>query len=505
MRVFRYLRPMISLLFLLLGTKILASTSVAISASPNNLVPFYSTDANSQNINRLVHISLIDFDQKMNVICRLCESYTEIRNKDSYKIRFKLKSNIKFWDGSLITFEDIKKSLELFSDDLKIKSNFRFAFQNISNITKINDHEIELEYKKFGLDHLPNLVLLKILKLKGQDPTIENIIGAGEYKYGNITSDRVEVESIDKTLEDLSFIVVKDETTLSLKMLKGEIDLSIAEMSPRKIEYLEKTGSVVVSKNESTNYNYIGINHLRDHFKDVRVRHAFAKLVPREKIIKYKFKGNALISTGLYSKAFNSLYIEDSLSYDPVGAAELFKQAGYKLINGKWTKNGENFKVLWKSTNNKFSLEVVEIIKDEFERFGIDVNLVVQEWGTFLKGLKTGEYDFFIGKWVGFTGADMLKFAFHSENIPPKGANRGFYINKTLDSLLDKAELSLDRQVQNELYREASSIVNNDYAYINLWHPSVIWVMKKCINLDYIYPNGNLLALRTIKNECGKR
>lgn len=502
---FRHLSSFFLVIFFMFTIKVEASVSVAISASPNNLVPFYSTDANSQNINRLVHLSLIDFDEKMNVICRLCDSFKEVREADKYSIIFKLRSDVKFWDGEKVKITDIKNSVKYFTEEDKIKSNFRFAFANIKEVKSLSDNEVEFVYNQFGLDHLPNLVLLKILKLNNMQPTLENIIGAGEYKYKKVTNDRIEIESIAKKFEDLNFIVVKDETTLSLKLLKGEIDLSIAEMSPRKIEYLENTGKIVVSKNESTNYNYIGINHLREYFKDQRIRKAFALLVPREKIIEFKYKKNAVISSGLYSRAFDSLYVSHDLKYDPAQARKLFMEAGFEYKNGHWFKNNEELKILWKSTNNKFSLEIVEVIKDEFEKFGISVTLVVQEWGTFLKGLKNGEYDFFIGKWVGFTGPDMLKFAFHTSNIPPKGANRGFYSNLELDKLLDRAELIENKEEQNHLYRQASSLVNNDYAYINLWHPSVIWVMKKCISLSYIYPNGNLLALRTIKNECGKR
>jgi len=482
---------------------------LAISASPNNLSPFFSTDANSQNINRLVNTSLIDFDQKMNIICRLCTTYEEKRSGDKYSIIFDLKKNIEFWDGTPVDADSVVNSHKYFTEVEKIKSVFRFAFGNISEVRKLGDYKVELVYNKFGLDHLSNLVLLKIIKIPNFDRLekveLEEIIGAGEYKFGLIDSFHINLIPLKEKLPPLDFVVVKDETTLSLKMMKGEIDISLAEMSPRKIEFLEKSKDVRVEKKESTNYNYIGINHQKPYLQDRRIREALSLLVPREKIVRYKFKNNATIANGLFSEAFANLHIDRKEEYNPKKAEQLFQAAGLTRVNGKWNYNGAPLKLLWKSTNNKFALELVEIIKEEMKNFGIEVELVVQEWGTFLRGLKRGEYDLFVGKWVGFTGPDMLKFAFHSDNIPPKGANRGFYKNSELDIKLDTAESTENIEKRNDLYKQASRLVNNDYAYINLWHPSVIWVMKSCIKIDGMYPNGNMLALRNISDDCGKR
>ena len=105
------------------------SYKVAISSSPSNLSPFFSTDANSQNINRLVHLSLVDFDLQMKPVCRLCTSYEEIRKGANYSIKFKLRKDIKFWDGAKVSAKDILASWKYFTETKKIKSIFRFALE----------------------------------------------------------------------------------------------------------------------------------------------------------------------------------------------------------------------------------------------------------------------------------------------------------------------------------------------------------------------------------------
>ncbi|MGB0454889.1 MAG: hypothetical protein ACPGJV_14360, partial [Bacteriovoracaceae bacterium] len=54
-----------------------ASLKVAISSAPNNISPFSATDSNSQNLGRLLFVSLIDFNREMQPICMACETYSE--------------------------------------------------------------------------------------------------------------------------------------------------------------------------------------------------------------------------------------------------------------------------------------------------------------------------------------------------------------------------------------------------------------------------------------------
>lgn len=499
-------------LFILFSVSSLAfcrPLNIAISSSPNSLSPFFSTDANSQNINRLINASLIDFDINMRPICQLCASFKEYRTKDTYKIHFKLRPDMTFTNGAPVRAIDIKKSHYYFTETNKIKSIFRFAFGNITEVNVIDDLNFELVYKSYGLDHLPNLVLFKIIQIPNYESLekieMKDIVGAGDYKITNIAPLQIDLKALKPGRFDLNFVVVKDETTLSLKLIKGEIDLSVANISPRKVNYLIKNGSVNVQKVLGTDYNYIGLNQRKEVLQDLNVRKALSHLIPREKIIKYKFKNNAVAANGLFAKSFKNFYVESTVvdKYNPQLANELFLKAGFIKNEGYWyNKSGKKFSLTFKTSSNKFQQELVTIIKNEFESFGIDLHVMPQEWGTFLRGIKRGEYDLYLGRWVGFTGQDMLKFAFYSENMAPKGANRVFFDNKDFDNLIIKAENTIDKTKEIELYKQANKIVNEQYPYISLWHPSVIWVMDKCIKLKEIYPNGNFLVLKEIKNVC---
>ena len=483
--------------------------NVAISATPNSLVPFYSTDANSQNINRLVHSSLVDFNEKMQFICIACESYEEKMQGEKQIISFKLRPDLTFSDGTKVTAEDFKKSFEWFARDPKINSTFIGAFETIETVNVKSIDSFEVVYKNFSLENLSNLSLLKIIKIKNLNKDIldpSDIIGSGDYVYKSINPLEIVITPKDASRPVIAFKVVKDETTLALKLINKEIDLSVASMSPRKIFWMKSQPGIKIWEMPSGNYQFMGINHKRDLFKDIRVRKAFSLLIPREDLLKYKLKNTAVLSVGMFSPAFGDLYeARDIEKHDVALARKLLAEAGWKKNkNGILEKNGKRMEIDWKVSNNKASIEVVEVMEHFFEQEGMIVNVSIQEWGTYMSAFKAGKFDIVVGQWVGFTGPDMLKYVFHSTNTPPKGGNRVGYNNPKVDDALDKATVETNAAKRTMLYKQSLNMINNDYANISLWHPNIIWIGRSCLSDIKLEATGSFYPLKTLEKNCGK-
>lgn len=482
------------------------SINIAISTSPTQLSPFFATDANSQNINRLVHSSLTDFNDKMEFVCILCETYNDRSEGDKHIISFKLKKNLSFQDGSKLTSQDVFNSWKYFTDEENVKSIFRFAFKKIENIKIKNELEFELIFDSFSVENLSNLALLKIIKLEKINNNGEmTIVGAGPYSIEEIKPLEIVLTPRDKSKLKLIFKVVKDETTLALKLLNNEIDISVTDLTPRKIAWMKKEDKrLQFHERSSTNYKYISINHLKEKFKDNNIAKAISHLIPRKKIIQYKLKGMGVPATSIYSKDFAGLFVDVPIdNYDPELANAIFVKNGYvKNDQGLWQKDNKIFELDWKSSNNKATEEMANTIKSYLEKNGVKVNLTFQEWGTFMRNFKNGSYDIVIGQWVGFTGGDMIKFAFHSESIPPKGGNRGNFKNTKADHFIDLATTEIDEKTRNNYYRQALRVAFEDYAYINLWHPNIVWISRSCLKGINLYPNGNFYGLLNVEKNC---
>lgn len=493
------------ILFWLVLTQSLGAKDItlAISSAPNNLNPFYGTDANSQNINRLIHKSLIDLNESMQFYCVLCVTFEERKDGEKYKIYFKLKDNLKFWDETKVDSKAIKKSVEYYKDS-EINSIFKFAFQKIKDVEIISSHEFEFVYEDFQLEHLANLVLLKILKIEGEfnKEKIDNIVGIGEYKPSILNELTIKLNSTHSDRDSLLFKVVKDETTLALKLINKEIDVSLASISPRKMEWLIENYGKELKKWEvqSSNYIYINPNHRNERLKNPKLRKALSLLIPRKDILKYKLKETAVVSKSIFSKAFEDMFVDFKMDpYNPKEANKLIEEIGYKKEGQFYSKNGQILEFDWIVSNNKNTIEIATVIKQFFERNHVKINLIVLEWGNFMRRYKKGLFDLVISQWVGFTGPEILNFVFHSSNISPKGGNRGYYIDDNLDLLLDRAVSEKSEANRNNLFKNALKKINDDYAYLNLWHPKIIWLSRNCISGISPLPNGSFLPLKNIK------
>lgn len=451
----------------------------------------------------------------MQVQCRACQSFNDTVENGVEKISFKLRHDLTFSDGSRLTAQDVLNSFEYYAHDEKINSNFKGDFELVEKVEVKNDLELTFFYKNFSLENLSNLSLLKILKIK--KPIKNNLepgdlVGAGDYNLKSVSPLEVVLVPSDHQKPTLIFKVVKDETTLALKLLKGEVDLSTASMSPRKIQWLrQKNDQLTIWQTEGANYLFIGLNHQRTPLRDVRVRKAISLLIPREQLLKYKLKNTATLSNGMFSPSFVDMYENDPIEkYDPIAAHELLKAAGYvKNAKGVLVKDGVALELEWKVSNNKSSIETVEVIKSFLEKAGIKMTMTIQEWGTFMASFKSGRFDLVMSQWVGFSGPQMLKYVYFSQNTPPKGGNRTSYQNPEFDRIIEKATMEVDAKRRIAFYKQAHRIENQDYASINMWHPDIIWIANKCLAGVELNSTGGFQFLsklyRNKEGDCGRK
>lgn len=509
---------LVGIAFTLASTLLMASANdrinVAISSTPTSLVPFYSTDANSQNINRLTQCALVDMNAEMKHECRACESFKERFIGDKHILTFKLKENLTFSDGTKVLAEDVVKSWLLFAKDTTINSTFMGSFEPIENVRALDNRQVEFTYSSFSLENLSNLAMLKIVKLKNgakKDLDGGEVVGCGSYKLGAISPLEIEIIPIEKNKSNIVFKVVKDETTLALKLLNHEIDLSVANMSPRKINWLSKTSKdLKVYKRASSNYLFMGLNQQKEIFSSLEFRKAISLLIPRESLLKYKLKDFAVLSRGMFSPAFVEMYEEYPLDeYSPKLAKEIFKKLGFiQNKSGFLEKNGKEITLEWIVSNNKSSIEMAETIKNELTKVGIKIELNIMEWSSFMSSFKAGRFDLVVSQWIGFSGPDMLKFVFYSKNIPPVGGNRIRYSNPEFDKLIDDASVERNPTKRVSIYKSAHNIVMRDRVYVNLWHPHVVWIANRCLDNIKLDPIGGFdTLLDIVKNngdKCGK-
>jgi peptide/nickel transport system substrate-binding protein len=490
------------------------SIFLGISSVPTQLHPLYATDAIGQNINRLVHGSLLDFNQHMKLVCSLCERFEELsvpqqKNKFTYGIRFVLKKDHHFWNRDPLQAIDVKKSVEIYQDKvLPFASPFLAAFSQIRQLRVVDPLTIEFWYEHYDPEHLTNLVILKIFKLdplydvkKSFEENKSFLIGAGAYKIESYDDTHVKLVAADhrQSRPDLDFKVVKDETTACLKLVKGELDGYLSDLSPRKMDWLVKSypHEFAIKETVGTNLTYIALNHLHPLLKEKEFRTILNQLIPRTLLQKKKLRNRVTLANGLFSPIFSDWALDERLYSLPAYDLQQAKKQ-LQLFMQKHQLKPEQLTLTWNVSQNKLAIETAESIAYFFQQAGIKVDLRIMEWGPFYKALKEGTFELASAQWVGVSGPEMLNSAFSEKKIPPAGLNRGRYVFAPVERLLDQVNLVNTLEGRKGLYQEIMKLLYADQPYLFLWHPHIVWPMRKNLTVPPPYPNGSYLPLLSI-------
>jgi peptide/nickel transport system substrate-binding protein len=488
---------------------------VGIEGEPSHINPLYATDANGQNLGRLVFNGLVRIDDDMIPAADLAKSF-KVENKLNYS--FTLRKGVLFHDGSEMSSEDVVASIEAFQDP-EFKSPFKGAFTRIKDLKAPDQHTIRFRTDKVEPGLLVDLALLKILpkevfqKENFESLPASKIPGTGPYIFQSQKQGTVELKRFDSyfgarhgdTAEAprIQIKVIKDQTTRYLKLLRGEVDIAYNNLSPRKVALAEDEEKLKVKTAPGVGYNYIGMNLELEMFQDPKVRKALAHALNIERVIKYKLKGYARRANSVLAPEFYFHKDTGFIEYDPKKAAKLLDEAGYPK-NEKTGKRDLSF--VWKTSNNRFSVKVARIFADMFEELGIQVNVQSFEWGTFYGDIKSGNFEMYSLRWIGHVGPEFLYDLYHSTANVPEGFhkpyfNRVGYENPRLDSLLRKGMNLLKAEKRKKYFDKAQEIIARELPYISLWYPDITAVFRPHLKNVKLHPTGNWKILAKISEK----
>jgi len=309
----------------------------------------------------------------------------------------------------------------------------------------------------------------------------------------NIRLKRVEkLPEGSKLFENFVFKVIKDDFTRSQKLLKGELDLAIAELPPDMVKRLEKEHSdqLKVYTYPGLSMTYILLNLKDKILSDQKVRKAIGQAIDRDQVIEYKLQGLGQAATSLLTPN-NPFFNKDLVNakHSPEEAGKVLKTLGT---------------LSFKTSSNPMAVDHGKVLANQLEKSGLKVNLQSFEWGTFYNDVKTGNFQMATMKWVGAFDPDIYRIAFHSDELPP-GRNRSHYQNKKLDSLLESAFRIEDLERRKRAYLEIQRIIFEDDVIIPLWYETQAAILDK--NLDGFEPSalsdyfGILKISKTVASE----
>jgi peptide/nickel transport system substrate-binding protein len=471
---------------------------ILIESSPTNLDPRVGIDSQSERIHGLIFDYLLSHGNNLDIAPSLAERW-EIPDPLTYI--FHLHHGVSFHDGRPLTSRDVKWTFDSLLTG-KIRSPRAATYRFVDKIDAPDDYTVIFHLKEPYTPLLWNLSTgaVGIVPYGSGTEITTHPVGSGPFKFVSAETDKeVIIERNDDywgekpKLPRVRFAVVPDATTRALELRKGSGDATINALTPDTVLTLQRDPALAIERAPGTVLAYMGFN-LRDPIlREVRVRQAIAYALDRAPMIEYLWRGEAQPARSILpaqSWAYNGNV--PAYNHDPEKARQLLDAAGYLAINGV------RFHLTMKTSTDENTRLMVAVMQQQLREVGIVLDIRTFEFATFFADVTHGAFQLYSLRWIGGNeDPDIFEYAFHSAKFPPNGANRGYYSNSKVDSLIDQARREVDQNKRKSTYAELQLILANELPYIDLWYLDNVLVHNKRVRNLRLNPAGNFDFLRT--------
>jgi peptide/nickel transport system substrate-binding protein len=465
---------------------------IGLASAPVTLDPRFATDATSSRVNRLLYARLVEFDERLLPVPGIAS--WQVIGPTHYRFTLhKSDDGRTFTDGSRLVAQDVKATYDAVLNP-KNASPHRATLSMIQDIIVVDDDTVDFHLSKADLLFPAYLVIgiLPASKLKAQHPFNQQPLGSGPFQFvAWPEAGRLQLQR-RRDQQRISFIRVSDATVRVLKLLRGEVDMLQNDLPPELITFLQNKNNINVSRVRGSNFTYLGFNLDDEVTGQQDVRRAIALAIDREKIIQYVMGNSARLASALLPPnhwAGNPALA--NIKYDPDAARALLAKRGYGP--------DKPLKIIYKTSTNAFRVRLATVLQSQLKDVGIDIDLRSYDWGTFYGDIKAGNFQMFSLSWVGIKTPDIFRYVFHSESVPPNGANRGRFRDAGVDRLIDVAGDAETLESQGAAYRALQKRLLETLPYVPLWYEDHVFVSRKGISGYSLGVDGNYDGLKTVQ------
>ena len=281
-------------------------------------------------------------------------------------------------------------------------------------------------------------------------------------------------------LESLTFKLVTDDTTAYSELKAGNFDM-VNSVPTNEIEPGIEEGLVHVNPKLGNYYFAINVGKQDTLSEDVKevlnnklVRQALNLAIDRQEIIDNVGKAEQIPAYSFVPQGITDENGNDFASkeyYDPsdmegniAKAKELLKEAGYENGNGIPT-----IELMYNSEGAH--KDICQIIQQNWEEIGVNVELTNQEWAVFLNTRQQGDYQIARHGWIGYYIDPMT---FLDLWVTGGGNNDCGFSNARYDELIAAAKVETDSAKRLEMLREAEDILMDEMPILPIYYYTTV-------------------------------
>lgn len=453
---------------------------------PQSINPLYAVNRDIDgDLSRLIYSSLLRYDGNGHLENDLAEKIDINASGTEYLI--KIRGNVKWHNGSILTADDVIFTLNLIQDP-NYRSPLRTAL-SIATAEKVDDLTIKLtlteayapflELLTFGVmprsiweNISPKAAALSDLNLKP--------VGSGPFKFKSL------VKNTDGDLKEYSLAVNPDYYS-SRPYLDG-VRFKFFVDYPEAIKAL--------NDNQIVGLGYLPFAYRRDllaqnslHFhelsqprlvslffntdknkalanKDLRI--ALARALDKDQLIKDVF-------SGVYQK------IDGPLPSSSPAYSDSVVKYGYDPEAAKTALNNKGLTIALTIIDSGSNISVAEKVKAYWEAAGAKVSIRIISSEQAASIIKARDFEVLLyGQSI---GGDPDVYAFwHSSQAGAQGLNLSNYNNPAVDKLLIEARAAVQNEDRLGKYKKLQEIITDDLPAIFLYSPTYTYVQDNRLN-----------------------
>jgi peptide/nickel transport system substrate-binding protein len=445
---------------------------------------------------------LYEIDEKLAIHPQLAADMPQYAD-GGRTMTIKLRTGVKFNDGTPMTAQAVKFSLERHRD-LK-GSNRRSEIASVEAVEVVDASTIRLRLKapaaqllsqltdRAGMPVSPDAVQ----KLGDNFGTAPVCVGPWKF-VERVAQDRIVVEKSPHYFDPnaakfdrVVFKIIPDDNVRLANLRSGDIDIT-HQVTPTDAAALKREGRFEVPSVIGLGYNAITINLRNKTGKnpappgdlgtplanDPRVREAFELSIDREALVQVVYDGQ--YTAGCTPIPPISPFFDRARkcpARDVARAKKLLADAGHA--------NGYSFEMI--VVNNPQQRRIGEVIQQMAKEAGFNISLRPQEFASALNDNDAGKHQAFVIGWSGRVDPDGN---IHQIQTCKGALNSTQACDEKIDALLDKARETSDLNQRKALYREAIDLFTARRNIIYIYHPHYIAAHAKSLKGYKAVPDG---------------
>ncbi len=449
----------------------------------DSLDPHKMVAAGTKEIFFNVYEGLVKPDADGNIVPAVASEY-EISD-DRLTYTFTIRDNVKFHDGTVVTAEDVKYSIEKCAD-IEGGNPLVQALKNVSSVEIVDEKHVAVKLDTPDSDFLANIATVSAAIIpKNNSDADGTAIGTGPYKYVSRTPlVNVVFEKNDDywgeaaNIKNVTFKICANADTIPMELSGGSIDMMVHLTNAQRNQIDKNNFDVKAGTMNLVQALYL--NNKVEPFNNPDVRKALCYAIDKDAILDFVSDGEGVkIGSSMYPN-FRKYYDEslaDAYPHDTEKAKELLKAAGYE--------KGFSFDITVPS-NYTQHVDTATVIKEQLAEVGVTANIKQVDWDTWLSETYSGRnYDATV---IGVDAAQLTASSLLARFVSDAGNNFVNYNNPEYDELYKKAFNDMDDSTQTEEFKECIKMLSDDAANVYIQDlPEFVALNKKYTGYTF-YP-----------------